>query len=155
MDFSTFTVKAQEAIAGAQERAREAGNPETTSHHLLLALTDERDSVADVLLRACEADTARVRRASEEALAKLPSVRGSSVNAPVASLGLRSVLERAITEARSLGDSFTATEHLLLGLVETPGAVRDALSQVGVDKSSLLCVRRDLAIRNGTSRYAT
>ena len=76
MDFSTFTVKAQEAIAGAQERAREAGNPETTSHHLLLALTDERDSVADVLLRACEADTARVRRASEEALAKLPSVRG-------------------------------------------------------------------------------
>ena len=144
MDFSTFTVKAQEAIAGAQERAREAGNPETTSHHLLLALTDERDSVADVLLRACEADTARVRRASEEALAKLPSVRGSSVNAPVASLGLRSVLERAITEARSLGDSFTATEHLLLGLVETPGAVRDALAQVGVDKSSLLRALRDL-----------
>src|ERR1700709_2739190 len=63
MDFSTFTVKAQEAIAGAQERARAAGNPETTTHHLLLALTEERDSVADVLLRASEADTARIRRA--------------------------------------------------------------------------------------------
>ncbi|MDX6570322.1 MAG: ATP-dependent Clp protease ATP-binding subunit ClpB, partial [Gaiellales bacterium] len=107
MDFSTFTVKAQEAIAGAQERARAAGNPETTTHHLLLALTDERDSVADVLLRASEADTARVRRTSEEAIAKLPSVRGQSVNAPAASLGFRSVLERAYTEARALGDSFT------------------------------------------------
>ncbi len=109
MDFSTFTVKAQEAIARAQERAREAGNPETTTHHLLLALTEERDSVADVLLRACEADTAAGRRASEEALTKLTRVSGANVNAPAASLGFRSVLERSISEARALGDSFTAT----------------------------------------------
>jgi ATP-dependent Clp protease ATP-binding subunit ClpB len=149
MDFSTFTVKAQEAIAGAQERARSAGNPETTTHHLLLALTDERDSVADVLLRASEADTAGVRRASEEAIAKLPSVRGQSVNAPAASLGFRSVLERAITEARALGDSFTATEHLLLGLAETPGAVRESLAGAGVDKATLLHALRDL--RGGQS----
>ena len=149
MDFSTFTVKAQEAIARAQERAREAGNPETTTHHLLLALTDERDSVADVLLRAVEADTAALRRASEQAIAKLSSVRGATVNAPAASLGFRSVLERAITEARALGDSFTATEHLLLSLVETPGAVREAMSAAGVDKARLLAALRDL--RGGQS----
>src|SRR3978361_1189249 len=103
MDFSTFTVKAQEAIAGAQERARAAGNPETTAHHPLLELPDERDSVADALLRASEADTARIRRTSEEAIAKLPSVRGQSVNTPAASLGFPRVPEEAVRQAAAAG----------------------------------------------------
>jgi ATP-dependent Clp protease ATP-binding subunit ClpB len=100
-------------------------------------------------LRASEADTARVRRTSEEAIAKLPSVRGQTVNTPAASLGFRSVLERAIAEARALGDSFTATEHLLLGLAETPGAVRESLSSAGVEKATLLAALRNL--RGGQS----
>ena len=129
MDFSTFTVKAQEAIAGAQERARAAGNPETTSHHLLLALTDERDSVADVLLRASEADTAapapRERGGNRQTAERARRSRSTRRPPRSASAACSSA---PITEARALGDSFTATEHLLLGLVETPGAVRESLA---------------------------
>ena len=34
MDFQKLTLKSQEAVAGAQELARRAGNPELTPDHL-------------------------------------------------------------------------------------------------------------------------
>ena len=41
MDFNKLTIKSQEAIADAQERARRLGNPELYPEHLLLALLDQ------------------------------------------------------------------------------------------------------------------
>ena len=41
MDFNTLTIKAQEAVAAAQELARRNGNPEIYPEHLLLALLDQ------------------------------------------------------------------------------------------------------------------
>jgi len=41
MDFQKLTLKSQEAVAGAQELARRAGNPELTPDHLTLALLDQ------------------------------------------------------------------------------------------------------------------
>ena len=93
------------------------GNPETTTHHLLLALTDERDSVADVLLRASEADTARIaapaRRRCRQAADACAASRSPHPQPRSASAACSSA--RAPRRA-ALGDSFTATEHLLLGL---------------------------------------
>src|ERR687883_369051 len=40
MDFNKLTIKSQEAVAAAQERARRLGNPELYPEHLLLALLD-------------------------------------------------------------------------------------------------------------------
>ena len=41
MDFEKLTLKSGEAVAGAQELARRAGNPELTPDHLTLALLDQ------------------------------------------------------------------------------------------------------------------
>ena len=41
MDFNKLTVKSGEAVAGAQELARRAGNPELTPDHLTIALLDQ------------------------------------------------------------------------------------------------------------------
>src|SRR6059058_3883625 len=41
MDFNKLTIKAQEAVAAAQELARRFGNPELYPEHLLLALLDQ------------------------------------------------------------------------------------------------------------------
>ena len=41
MDFNKLTIKAQEAVAAAQELARRNGNPELYPEHLLLALLDQ------------------------------------------------------------------------------------------------------------------
>jgi ATP-dependent Clp protease ATP-binding subunit ClpB len=144
MDFQKLTVKAQEAVAGAQDRARARGNPEVTTDHLLLGLLAEPDSVAEVLLRSTGADAGRLRSEAEAAVAGLPSVQGQTLSNPQASLGFRTALDRAEEEAGSLSDDYVATEHLLLALLDTPGPARDRLRSAGVSRDAVLTALRDL-----------
>ena len=81
MDFNRLTVKAQEAVQAAAERARSAGNPELTAVHLLLALIAESDSVADTLLATAGTDVVTLRRAVEDDLGRLPRATGASTHA--------------------------------------------------------------------------
>ena len=138
MDFNRLTVKAQEAVQAAAERARTAGNPELTAIHLLLALVAESDSVADTLLASAGVDVAALRRAAEEDLAKLPRASGAGSSLPQPSLGFRTVLDRAEVEAKALTDEYVATEHLLIALTEERGRARELLSAQGATKDKLL-----------------
>ncbi len=147
MDFNRLTVKAQEAVAAAAERARAAGNPELTAPHLLLALLADADSVADRLLVAAGADTAALRAAVEADVARLPRVSGGAGAQPAASLAFRTVLDRAAAEARELGDEYVATEHLIIALAEERGRAREALSAQGVTRARL--VEALAAVRGG------
>ena len=124
-----FTIRAREALAAASELARVNGNPEITPEHLLLALTNEPDATASVLLRGAGADREAVRSHAERALAKLPTASGATTSQQP-SLAFREMLDRARTEARDLGDQFVAVEHLLLALADRlgrGGAARPAL----------------------------
>ena len=66
MDFNKLTIKAQEAVAAAQELARRRGNPEITPEHLLLALLDQE----------LFADWRGLRAEAEQKVAALPTVQG-------------------------------------------------------------------------------
>ena len=63
MDFNKLTIKSQEAVAAAQERARRLGNPELYPEHLLLALLDQE------LPRALVPDPDALRAETEGKLA--------------------------------------------------------------------------------------
>src|SRR4029078_2000513 len=88
---------------------------------------------------------------SEQKLASLPSVSGALQN-PSPSLGFRTALDKAEPPAQQLSDDFIASEHLVLGLVETPGPVRDRLKGQGVTPEKLLEALRDL---RGAQRAST
>ena len=108
MDFNRLTVKAQEAVQAAAERARTAGNPELTAIHLLLALVAESDSVADTLLASARRRRGGAARAAEEDLAKLPRASGAGTSLPQPSLGFRTVLDRAEVEAQGARPTSTS-----------------------------------------------
>ncbi len=145
MDFSKLTVKAQEAVQGAVERARARGNPELTAPHLLLALVAEKDSVADVILSASGVDTRALRSDAEAALESLPRVSGTpTTGGPQPSLAFRAVLDRAQKEAQSLGDDYVATEHLLLALLEERGRSRELLQAQGANRDRIMEALRNL-----------
>src|SRR3954463_9406653 len=143
MDFSKLTAKAQEAIARAQELARARGNPEITPDHLLLAMLETPESVASQLLRKMGVDPAAARSDSEQKLAGLSSVSGAMQN-PTPSLGFRTALDKAEAAAEQLADDFVASEHLVLGLIETPGPVRDRLRAAGVTPEAVLSALKEL-----------
>src|SRR5213595_1860990 len=123
MDFNKLTIKAQEAVAAAQELARRNGNPELYPEHLLLALLDQelpRELVPDVDALRAEADAI---------LAQKPRIEGSQQQ-PGVSSAFSKVLDRAFDEAKKLEDEYVASQHLLLAL--------EPFAEKGVPRDQLL-----------------
>jgi ATP-dependent Clp protease ATP-binding subunit ClpB len=113
MDFNKLTIKAQEAVAAAQELARRSGNPELYPEHLLLALLDQE------LPRELVPDAHALRAEAEAALAQKPRIEGSQQQ-PGVSSAFSKVLDRAADEAKKLEDEYVAAQHLLLALDVVP-----------------------------------
>jgi ATP-dependent Clp protease ATP-binding subunit ClpB len=113
MDYNKLTIKSQEAIADAQERARRLGNPELYPEHLLLALLDQD------LPKALVPDPDALRAETEAKLAQKPRLEGAQQQ-PGLSAALSKVLDRAEDEAKKLEDDYVSTEHLLLALDVVP-----------------------------------
>ncbi|HZG35301.1 MAG TPA: AAA family ATPase, partial [Gaiellaceae bacterium] len=113
MDFNKLTVRSQEAVAAAQERARRAGHPELYPEHLLLALLDQE------LSQQLVPDAAALRAETEARLRAKPSVQGGAQQPQVGAAFSR-VLDRASDEMRRLEDEFVSSEHLLLALDVVP-----------------------------------
>jgi ATP-dependent Clp protease ATP-binding subunit ClpB len=121
MDFNKLTIKSGEAVAGAQELARRAGNPELTPDHLTIALLDQE--LPRTLVERAGASAGTLRNAAEQRLAQQPSVSGGSAQ-PAAAASFHAVLDKAVAEANALSDDFVSVEHLLLALDLVP---REAL----------------------------
>jgi ATP-dependent Clp protease ATP-binding subunit ClpB len=113
VDFNKLTIRSQEAVAAAQERARRLGNPELYPEHLMLALLDQE------LPRALVPDADALRTETEAKLAQKPRTEGLAQQ-PGASAAFSNVLDRAFDEAAKLEDEYVSTEHLLLALDVVP-----------------------------------
>src|SRR5271155_2377853 len=115
MDTYRFTARSQEALSAAVHAAGAAGHPHVEPLHILLALLAPTDGVPRRLIEAAGGDPAAVAR---EAQAPLDRLRGAS-GAPVAAPGLSSpalaVVNAAADLAKSLGDEYVSTEHLMVG----------------------------------------
>jgi ATP-dependent Clp protease ATP-binding subunit ClpB len=109
MDFNKLTIKAQEAVAAAQDLARRRGNPEVTPDHLLLALLDQE----------LFADWQGLRPEAERKVDALPSVQGGRQQ-PNASAAFARVLDAADRERQQLTDDYVSTEHLVLAIEPAP-----------------------------------
>jgi ATP-dependent Clp protease ATP-binding subunit ClpB len=130
MKSDKFTEKAQEALQGAAELARDHGQQAVEPEHLLLALVREEEGVARTLLDRAGASVQALEPALVSAVERFPKVSG--VGQPYLSPALDKSLEQAEKEAARLKDEYISTEHLLLALTDTralknAGATHDAL----------------------------
>ena len=133
-----FTTRAQEALGDAIQQASAAGNPQLEPAHIMNALLQQEGGVANGLLDAVGADRSSLGRAVRGILVNLPSSTGASVAQPSASRQTAAALEAANAEARSLGDDYVSTEHLLIGLASGQSGVADALRAAGASREALV-----------------
>src|SRR5438105_3093311 len=119
MDFNKLTIKAQEAVAAAQELARRAGNPEIYPEHLLIALLDQE------LPRELVPDANALRAEAEARLAQKPRIEGAQQQ-PQVSAQFTRLLDKAADQAKRMQDDYVSTEHLLLALDVVPRDQLDA-----------------------------
>jgi len=113
MDFNKLTIKSGEAVARAQEIARQTGNPELTRDHLAVALLEQE--LPRTLIQRAGAEPGAILAETEARIRALPAVSGSNAQ-PQAGASFRKVLDDAFDEARKLDDDFVSVEHLVLAL---------------------------------------
>src|SRR6202011_5943119 len=116
MKLDKFTEKAQEALQGAAEMARESGQQAVEPEHLLLALVREEEGVAKTLLERAGASVQALQPALVSAVERFPKVSGGGN--PYLSEAMSKHLEEAEREAQRLKDEYISTEHLLLALTD-------------------------------------
>jgi len=98
MQMDRFTIKAAEAIQGAQQRAQALGNPEVTPLHLLAALVSPEvggnGGIVVPLLEKAGASVGQIRSMTESELARLPKQTGGSLAAHRSFMDVLNAAER-------------------------------------------------------------
>jgi len=133
-----LTVKSQQAMAAAQARATELGNPEVQPVHLLLALIEDREGVIPSVLGKIGVPIEQLEHELHQIEEKLPRVAGSA-SQPGVSQTLNKALEQAFREAANFKDEYVSTEHLLLGAARLKGDLASAaLVAMGATHEAIL-----------------
>ncbi len=113
VDPNKWTIKTQDAVKVAIERAGKESHPEVTPDHLLSALLGQAEGVVLPILTLLKRPPAKLRTETEEALDSLSKAFGSE---PKFSRQTNRVLEDADAVRKDLTDEYLSTEHILLGL---------------------------------------
>jgi ATP-dependent Clp protease ATP-binding subunit ClpB len=133
-----LTENSEKAIAQAQARAAELGNPELKPVHVLLALVEDREGVIPAVLEKIGVPTERLESDLHGIEEKLPRVAGAAA-APSLSQALNKMLDQAFVEAANFKDEYVSTEHLLLAAAHVKGdPARDALVALGATHDAIL-----------------
>ena len=117
MQLERFTIKAQEALQGAQATAQKYSHQEIDAEHLMMALIDQPEGLIQPLLQKLGVSIPALRSDLEAELGRRAKVQGTTSVDTFLGTNLKKALDAAEAEARKLKDEYTSTEHLLLGLL--------------------------------------
>ena len=149
--FNNFTTKAKEAIRRSHELAVERGQNHVNALHLLTALITQEDSLVVSILDKMEVDTVLLTDNLIEMTDGPEKVDTLSPSFQMyLTQDLAQAIERSVKIATSLKDEFVSTEHLFLGLLETPGEVSQFLKRFKIEKEKVIEVLKILRQSNKT-----
>jgi ATP-dependent Clp protease ATP-binding subunit ClpB len=143
MMMDKLTEKAQKAIQEAAELAFMKNHPEVNSWHLLTALMQQEGGLVPPLLSRLGIDTGRVVSVAAKQLDGIPQQYGGG-GQPQMAADLKAVLQKGLSRAKSMGDKFVSTEHLLLAILDEKSGVGEYLRSLGVTRDAVLGALRDV-----------
>ena len=143
MKFDKFTVKAQEAIASAQQLAMRRSHTVVTPIHLLSTLLDDEEGMAAMLLKKIGTNVGRVRGMVESELKRLPTgSTGGQMILPDPAFS--QVILDAQNRADKMGDEYLSVEHLLMSLAEIDSDAKQILSVNSIRGSTIEQALKDI-----------
>ncbi len=145
LNFERWTVKAGEALQGAQSLAAQYNHQEIDVEHLLLALLQQSEGTTTPLLQKLEANPAAMQREVEQELARRPKQMGveggkmlSTRLAGANRDGVGGVLGLAQKAMEQIKDEYLSTEHLLIGIAHDKGFAGGLFKQQGLTHQKIL-----------------
>ena len=135
MNAETYTKKSMEALQTARSMALESRNNYITPEHILYALVDQDGGLIPSLLGKMGVDCNAVLSELDGAIGKLPKV--GQVEQVYLSADAERAINAAEKAAKSMGDSYTSVEHLMIGIfaAATP-TIKRIFAEHGITKNA-------------------
>lgn len=134
MKFENFTIKAQEAVQQALNKAERGGQQAVGTIHLLLGVLEVGENVTQFLFGKMGVNLQQVAQNATQEAARLPRVSGGE---PYLDREANAVLTKAVDIAKQMGDSFVGLEPMLLALLTTPSSTAQLLRDAGLTEDGL------------------
>ena len=149
MNLDKYTQKSQEAILAAQRLAQDYNHQAIEPAHLLLALLQQDQGVVPAIVTKVAGSPLALSQELQNELDSRPKISGANMDVSL-SRPAADTLQAAERYAKGMQDDYVSTEHILLGLTDSPEGKR--LSQYGLTKDAVLSALK--AVR-GTQRVTS
>lgn len=126
MRFDKFTLKAQEALATAQQIAMGKSHTVLSPLHLLKTLCDDDSGLVVIILKKIGSNVGRICEMVDSELGRLPQGTGGGQIMPEASFN--QIVLDAQNRADAMGDEYLSVEHLFLSLAAIESRGKEVLS---------------------------
>ena len=136
MDTKKFTIKLQEILAAAQNKAVENQSQLIDNSHLMLAIIEDANNLAFQLLKKVGANTQIMELKLEELLNKQPKITGVELGSQL-SRQAQSSFNAAISKMKSFNDSYLTPELLLIAIIENGDEVSKILKENGATSNDV------------------
>ncbi|MHC4309414.1 MAG: ATP-dependent chaperone ClpB [Planctomycetota bacterium] len=125
MKFDKFTLKAQEALATAQQIVMAKSHNVMSPLHLLSAVCEDDNSIAIEILKKIGANVSRIKEMTASELGRLP--KGSGTNQLMPDPALSQIVLDAQNRADAMGDEYLSVEHLFISLASVQSDAKEIL----------------------------
>ncbi|MHC4361805.1 MAG: Clp protease N-terminal domain-containing protein, partial [Planctomycetota bacterium] len=126
MKFDKFTLKAQEALATAQQIAMAKSHTILSPLHLLSAVCADEAGVVVMILKKIGANISRLKEMVDSELGRLP--QGKSGTQLMPDPAFNQLVLDAQNRADAMGDEYLSVEHLFISLASVQSDAREVLS---------------------------
>lgn len=137
MNFDNFTIKAQQAVQQAVDRAQQSGQQVITPVHLLAGVLAVGENVTKFVFGKLGVNEQALQAAFSQELQHQARVSGGS-GSPYLDDAANKVLLRAQDIARKGGDTYVGLEPLLQALLEVNSTASQMLKDAGVNTEALI-----------------
>jgi len=145
MNFEKYTDKSKQLIEAAQTLALRNNHQRFTTEHILEALMDERERIADKLIRACGGNAQMVADGAEAAVKAIPKVEGSGAGQLYITPEITRFFDLAEQLADKAKDDYITLERLLQALTMGQGTpAAKILAEAGVSPQKLNAAINDM-----------
>ncbi len=144
MQFDKFTLKAQEAIEGAVNIARDHSHQEIGPEHLLLALLKQENGIAEAIFKKLGVSIPSFIKDLEDIVSHRVLVEGERAQVYFSN-DLNNIVRIAHKQASLLKDEYVSSEHLILAILQTKNKeLLDLFKKYNINKENVLKVLKDI-----------
>ena len=147
---NNYTQKVLNILQSAQQMAAMRYHQEITSLHVLHSMADNPEGLLATIFEEAGTDLAMLAARTDQQLRRIPSVKGTDRLSMSVELGR--VMGKAEQLAKSMGDDFISTEHLLLAMAqEGSHEVQQICADFGLTSDKIMASIKKNRTQNVTS----